>query len=63
MIPRGRFFDYSGAYITYGRKSRQPLLSEFSGVLPAVQVCVYIFPVKYGLTFKQRLDALQYEFA
>ena len=62
MIPRGRFFDHSGAYIRYGRKLRQ-LLSEFSGVLPAVQISVYIFPVENGFAFQQCLDALQYEFA
>ena len=63
MIPCGRSFDYSGKYITYDRKSRQKLLSEFSGVLPAVQVRVYILPVEDRFAFKQRLYALQYEFA
>ncbi len=41
----------------------QLLLSEFSGVLPAVQISIDIFPVENGLAFQQRLYALQYEFA
>ena len=41
----------------------QLLLSEFSGVLPAVQVCVDILPVEDGFAFQQRFYALQYEFA
>ena len=63
MIPRGRFFDYSGAYITYDRKLRQRLLSEFPGVLPAVQISVDIFPVEDRLAFQQRFYAFQDEFA
>ena len=52
MIPCGRSFDYSGKYITYDRKLRQRLLSEFSGVLPAVQISIDIFPVENGLAFQ-----------
>ena len=52
MILRGRFFDYSGKYIRYNRKLRQRLLSEFSGVLPAVQISVDIFPVEDRLAFQ-----------
>ena len=63
MIPCGRSFDYSGKYITYDRKLRQRRLSEFSGVLPAVQISIDIFPVEDRFAFKQRLYALQYEFA
>ena len=63
MIPGGRFFGYSGVYIRYGWKLMQLLLSEFSGVLPAVQISIDIFPVENGLAFQQRLYALQYEFA
>ena len=63
MIPRGRLFGYSGAYITYGRKLMQLQLSEFYGVLPAVQISIYILPVEDGIAFQQRLYAFQDEFA
>ena len=63
MVLRGRFFGYSGAYIRYGRKLMQLMLSEFSGVLPAVQISVYILPVEDSFAFQQRFYAFQDELA